>query len=219
MAALNIISAGAAKSLVSAVADKATVTGQVCVRTKFGAVGAMLQEVESGSSCDIIILTDTLLKRLILQGRVRPDSMVHIGHVKTGIAVCCNGSAPDAQDALDLRTHLITAEQVLCPDPAVASAGRMLVRALDQLGAAEQLRDKLVYFNDGLGVIEALLKSENKNTIGVIQVSEIVSCQELSLIGVLPEDSKEKIIYSIAISNNSENTAEAEQFVQALLAE
>ena len=217
MAALNIISAGAAKSIVNAVAGSEAVRERVQVHARFGAVGAMLKEVESGCACDVVILTDTLLNRLIDQGEVRLDSMIDIGHVRTGIAVHCDRGPQDAMAQADLRTCLLSADRILCPDPAVASAGRMLMRAIEAVDILDQVQGKLVFFSDGLGVVDGLSRCADQNTVGVIQVSEIVACQHLSLMGVLPEDPDEKIVYSIAISNGTENRVEAERFVQALL--
>ena len=61
---LPILSAGAAKGLVTALADAFLADTGAAVKGAFGAVGAMKERIKSGEPCDVVILTAAMIAGL-----------------------------------------------------------------------------------------------------------------------------------------------------------
>ncbi|MGO3124116.1 MAG: molybdate ABC transporter substrate-binding protein [Advenella sp.] len=216
MTTLNIISAGAAKAIVTAVAEQTITDKLTFVNTKFGAVGALLKDVEAGNAFDVIILTNIMIDQLVRNGYLDPDSKVDIGSVSTGVAVHHESDYKNNYETLDVRSILLDADRLVCPDPSVASAGRVLLQALSKLELFEEVKNKLEFFENGAKTIEELTIRTDQKTIGIVQVSEIVANRNLVLLHSLPERLQEKIIYSVAISNKATDNQYSRIFVNKL---
>ena len=146
MATLNIVSAGAAQFAVTQIADKFQRESGQLINATFGAVGAMKNRVLAGASADIVVLTSALIDELIRQGFVVPGSRIDLGKVATGVAVRAGTPLPDVRDTRVLRGNLLAATKIVCPDPAFATAGKVVLNALDRLGIAAEVRPRLQYF-------------------------------------------------------------------------
>src|SRR5262245_7201105 len=85
--ALNILSAGAAQSVVEETTVRVTVDEGCKVHAAFGAVGAMKARLLAGEPADVIILTAALIEELAASGHVVPASQCDLGTVGTGVAV------------------------------------------------------------------------------------------------------------------------------------
>ena len=96
---LNILSGGAAQSVVTALAgDFRAATGYELACT-FSAVGAMKAKLLSGAPADLVILTQALVAELAAGGQVLPDSRADLGRVRTGVAVRAGDPLPDIASA------------------------------------------------------------------------------------------------------------------------
>src|SRR6266576_1179518 len=97
---LRLLSAGAAKGIVEALAPAwRDETGAEIIAT-FGAVGAIKEALDAGARCDVLV-----------------DTVGPIGAVRTGIAVRDGDTLPDISDAARLRAALVTANALYFPDP------------------------------------------------------------------------------------------------------
>ena len=106
---IDVLSAGAAQGVVSALATVfERETGCAIVAT-FGAVGAMRQKLFDGAPCDLIILSATLVAGLFADGQVLPRSVQALGRVRTGAAVRTGESLPDVSNTPALKTCLLQA--------------------------------------------------------------------------------------------------------------
>jgi molybdate transport system substrate-binding protein len=68
--ALHVLSAGAAKGLVQELQPEFERDFAVTLQATFGAVGAMLERLNAGAACDLIILTRAMLDALARDGRI-----------------------------------------------------------------------------------------------------------------------------------------------------
>ena len=94
---LHVLSAGAAKGLVEALAPVLNKTIGATLRCEFGAVGAIQDRWLAGAPCDVIILTNAMLVALARDGRVVPETIAPLGRVRTGIAVRVGDALPDCR--------------------------------------------------------------------------------------------------------------------------
>src|SRR3954469_24641378 len=151
------------------------------VAAHFGAVGAMKARVVAGEPADVIILTAALIDELIQQGLVVAGSRVDLGKVGTGVAVRAGTPLPDVANVQVLRGNLLAATRVLFPDPAVATAGKVVMSALEKMGIAAELKTRLQFFPNGYAAMNDLAHSSGLNEIGITQVTEIVANKGVTL--------------------------------------
>ena len=218
MAAIHILSAGAAQSVVEKTMAPFTRETGCEVKAAFGAVGAMKARVIAGEPVDVIILSAALLEELIASGHVAPGSRRDLGTVGTGVAVRAGTAAPDVSSSQALREALLAAQQIVFPDPAIATAGKIVVRALERLGIASEAQPRTRTFPNGYAAMSWLAQSSGSGEIGVTQTTEILANQGVTYAGPLPAELQMKTIYSAGIAASALNVAAARQFIARLTA-
>lgn len=212
---LNILSAGAAQSVVQQVIADFQRERGCKVAAGFGAVGAMKARATSGAPVDVIVLTDTLIDELIATGRVLPGRS-DLGKVCTGVAVCEGAAAPDTATPENLRAALLGASVIVFPDPAIATAGRIVMSCLEKLGIAAALRERLKLFPNGNAAMRWLAASGDTRALGITQHSEILPVAGVRYVGPLPEVFQARATYAAGCIAGSAQTAEAADFVARL---
>ncbi len=220
MILLNILSAGAAQAVVrQVIADFMRDTGNQ-VAAEFGAVGAMKAKALSGNGgvgVDVIVLTQTMIDELIASGFVAPERF-DLGKVGTGVAVRAGVALPDVSTADSLRAALRAASAIAFPDPAVATAGKIVMACLEQLGVAAEVKDRLKFFPNGNAAMNWMAAQGDARTIGITQNTEILPIKGVTYIAPLPDAYQAKAIYSAGCVAGSAHSAAARDFILRLTA-
>jgi molybdate transport system substrate-binding protein len=216
MPPLNILSAGAAQAVVQGViAEFERDTGHA-VHAEFGAVGTMKARLLSGRPVDVIVLTAPLIEELIASGHLVKDSRADLGRVSTGVAVRAGTPLPNVSDRAALRGNLLAATAVAFPDPAVATAGKIVIRMLEQLGIAAELAARTRYFPNGNAAMNWLAASSGLNELGITQITEIVPIRGVALVGALPEEFQARATYSVGLATRAPSAGPARDFIARL---
>ena len=216
MATLNIFCAGAAQAVVTEIAGKFQRDSANFVAANFGAVGAMKARVVAGEPADVIVLTAALIDELIQQGLVVAGSRVDLGKVGTGVAVRAGTPLPDVSDTRVLRGNLLAATRILFPDPAVATAGKVVMSALDKMGITAQVKDRLRFFPNGYAAMGDLAQSDGLLEMGITQITEIVANKGVTLVGPLPADVQNIAVYSVGLATRSAHPERAKELIRRL---
>ena len=216
MDSLHIFCAGAAKTVVMCIAGEFQRERAVLVSAHFGAVGAMSARVASAEPVDIIILTAGLIDVLIEQRLIVAGSRADLGGVGTGIAVRSGAALPDVSSTHALRCSLLAATKIICPDPAVATAGKVLLDILGQLGIADRMMPKLEYAVSGHAAMARIAEGTGMLEIGVMQISEIIGGTGIVLAGPLPPEQQRMSIYSAGLAVRSALPDQATAFIRQL---
>src|SRR4051812_31292295 len=114
---LHLLSAGASKGIVEALAPAFQAEADAQINATFGAVGAIKEALDAGTRCDVVIVTQKMIHALADDGRLLVDSIATVGAVRTGIAIRDGDARPDIGDAAALRGALIAAGSIYFPDP------------------------------------------------------------------------------------------------------
>ena len=214
---LNILSGGAAQSVVTALAgDFRAATGYELACT-FSAVGAMKAKLLSGAPADLVILTRALIAELAAGGQLLPGSCADLGRVRTGIAVRAGDALPDIASADALRRALLAADGIYFPDPQTATAGIHFARVLDTLGIHGQVEARLKPYPNGNSAMRELAQTRSGRQIGCTQITEINSTPGVVLAGPLPREFELATVYSAGVCARAASPEAARRFV-ALLA-
>jgi len=196
---LRVLSAGAARGLVTAVAPRFLADTGVALHTTFGAVGAIREKPSNGEPCDVLILTAAMLDELAARGRVVAATRTALGQVRTGIGVRAGDALPDIKDRAALERSLRAATDIFLPDPQRATAGIHFKRVLEQLGIFADVAPRLRPHPNGATAMRAMAQSSGTAPIGCTQITEIKYADGVTLVGPLSQEFELATVYSVAV--------------------
>ena len=214
MATLRILSAGAAQAVTERIIEAFRRDTGNDVAAEFSAVGAMKARVTAGESVDIIILTQAMIDELIAGGLVAQGSRFDLGRVGTGVAVRAGTPAPDVSNAEALRKTILASARLVCPDPAVATAGKVVMGLMDKLGIAQDVNGRITFFPNGYATMSWLAASD----LGITQVTEILPNKGVTYAGPLPDAFQMKAVYSAGIARKAAEPQLAKRFIDRFAA-
>jgi molybdate transport system substrate-binding protein len=210
---LSFMSAGAAHALVQANARAAGIE----VAGTFGAVGAMLERLDAGDPCDVVILTRAQVDALAKSERVVASTVAPLGRVATSIAVLESDPPPDVASEEALRSALLAADAIYFPDPSRATAGIHFAKVIATLGIAERVAGRVRNFPNGATSMREMAGAGG-HPIGCTQATEILATPGIRLVGPLPRGLDLETTYAAAVDARSAQRQEAAAFVARLTA-
>jgi molybdate transport system substrate-binding protein len=213
---VRVLSAGAAKGLVTdlqaafAAATGATVDGV------FSAVGAIREKFVAGEPCDSLILTAKQLAELSAQGLLLTGTVAPIGTVRTAVAVPAGHPAPDIKTSAAFAVAMRAASAIYMPDPYNSTAGIHVLRVLKTLGLEEEVSGKVRAFPNGETAMRTLAEEAKAGSIGCTQATEIKYTSGLTPVGPLPAEHDLSTLYSAAVSARAIDPSLARTLVSML---
>jgi len=212
---IRILSAGAAQAVVEPVMADFRRDGEE-FSAEFSAVGAMKARLLEGAPADLIILSSAMIDELIGAGQVVAGSRADLGRVGTGVAVRAGSQLPDVGTVQVLRGNLLAATRIVCPDPAAATAGKIVMAALERMGIAGQVGPKLQFFPNGYAAMRWLAASQGALEVGITQNTEIKANKGVTYVGPLPDELQMKTTYSAGLCTRAQNVEAARAFLMRL---
>ena len=212
MATLRILSAGAAQAVTEKIIEAFTRDTRHDVTADFGAVGAMKAKMIGGAPVDVIILTQPMVDELIGEGRVRAGSRLDLGRVGTGVAVRAGTELPDVTSVDALRERIRAASTIAFPDPAVATAGKVVMSLFEKLGVVEEVRPRMSLFPNGYAAMKWLAATTGGDELGITQVTEILPNKGVAYAGPLPDRFQMKAVYSVGVVAQAAEPSIAKEF-------
>lgn len=197
---LHLLCAGAAKGLVLGVQDGFERVAGVRVDARFGAVGAMRDELRAGAPCDVFVATEAMVAALEASGELRAGSGAAIGRVQTAIAVKAGAPIAVIDSADTLHASLLAADALYFPDATRSTAGAHVVAMLDRLGVRDRLAPRLRMYANGATAMRALAGEGGPRALGCTQSTEIRYTPGIVLVGALPAPFALATVYSAAIA-------------------
>lgn len=216
MATVRVLSAGAAKGLVGAVAEPLRQQSGHVLQASFGAVGAMRERLDAGEPCDLVILSRAMIDALARDGRVDASSVADLGRVRTGVAVPHGAPSPAVADEAQLRSALQAASAIYIPDPVRSTAGIHCMKVLAALGLVDEVAPRLKAFANGAAAMAEMARGADPSAIGVTQVTEILYTPGVVLVAALPAAFELATVYSAAVVAQTAERAAAMALLQQL---
>jgi molybdate transport system substrate-binding protein len=211
---LKVLSAGALKPLVLAMAPAfERETGHRLV-VDGDTAGALARRVQAGEAFDVLIVTRAGIDQLAQAGKVAADSAVSLARIGIGVAVKRGAPMPDVSTLAGFKKALLDARAVAYIDPAAGgSSGIYLAGLFGKLGIADEMARKAVLVPGGL-VAQRLVSGDVD--LALQQMSELLVVPGAVVAGPIPAEVQNDTVYAGGVSATSRDAAAAKAFLAAM---
>jgi len=181
------------------------------VTISFYPAATLVIKVKEGVPADLVMTTPDNIETLTKDGKLVAGSRVDFAHSSVGVAVRAGAPKPDISTPDGLKNALLAAKSV---GVSKGPSGVYLMKLMDQLGIADQIKAKTV--SPDLGVRVGTLVAKGEAEIGVQQVNELLPIAGIDFVGKLPKELRTVIVYGAARGTNAKEWSAAEALVKYL---
>ena len=215
MAEIKVMSAGAVKSVVSALSAEFERDSGTKLNLNFGTAGSLRERIKDGETADLVVLSESAIAELAKLGLVVADSIVDVGRTVTGVVIREGGPVPDISTPEAFKQTFLSARSVAYTDPtAGGSGGIMFAALLEKLGIADAINKKAVLGKSGHDVTTSI--AEGRAEIGTTFISEVLPVKGARVVGPLPGDLHIANTYTAAIHAQATARSGAEALLRKL---
>ena len=175
----------------------------------YGAGPELAKKISSGERADIFVGPEEFSGPLIEEGRLAGSSRTAFAHSSAALAVKSGTPKPDITSAQKLKEALLAAKAVCYSRGA---SGIHFVQACERLGIADVVAAKLVKPRPGEMVGPVLVRGEAD--IGVQQPAELLPVAGIDILGPLPAELRQTIVYGATAFTGSTNPKGNQAFVE-----
>ncbi|MGA8611213.1 MAG: substrate-binding domain-containing protein [Xanthobacteraceae bacterium] len=203
---LKILSGGAMRALlVEAVPLFESATG-IKADVRFALTSVLKKEIEDGAIFDVALLPRPELDALVQQRSVGAGTQTDITRSAVGLAVRAGEPKPDIGTVAAFKRTLLAAQTVGYSD---GPSGAYVAELLQRLGVAQEMKAKVRLTSRPV----AELVAEGQAEIGLQQIVAILPVKGADLVGPLPAELQNIIVYAAGLSARNANGQAARQFI------
>ncbi|HYV71969.1 MAG TPA: substrate-binding domain-containing protein [Pseudolabrys sp.] len=215
MAEIKVMSAGAVKSVVSALGAEFERDTGTKLNLNFGTAGSLRERIKDGETADLVVLSESAIAELAKLGLAVVDSVVDVGRTVTGVVIREGGPVPDISTPEAFKRAFLSARSVAYTDPKAGGSGGIKFAALlDKLGIADAINKKAVLGKSGHDVTTSI--AEGRAEIGTTFISEVLPVKGARVVGPLPGDLHIANTYTAAIHPQAAARPAAEALLRKL---
>ena len=215
MTETKVMSAGAVKSMVAALAAEFERETGNKLNLNFGTAGSLRERIKNGEVADLVILSESAIAELAKLGLVVPGSSTDLGRTVTGVVVREGAPIPDISTPEAFKQALLKARSVAYTDPKAGGSGGVMFSALLQkLGIADEINKKAVLGKGGHDVAVSI--AEGRAELGATFISEVLPVKGAKVVGPLPGELHSANTYTAAIHTRADAHRRATDFLRKL---
>jgi molybdate transport system substrate-binding protein len=178
------------------------------VDVTYGAGPELAKQISGGARADVFVGPEEFSGPLIEEGRLVGSSRTAFAHSSAVVAVKAGTPEPDISTPQKLKEALLAAKAICYSRGA---SGIHFVQACEQLGIADAVAAKLVKPRPGEMVGPVLVRGEAD--IGVQQPAELLPVPGVAIIGPLPPELRQTIVYGATVFTGSTQREANQSFV------
>ena len=178
------------------------------VDVTYGSGPELAKKISGGLQADIFVGPEEFSGPLIEEGRLIGSSRTAFAHSGAALAVKKGTPRPDISSSQKLKEALLAAKAVCYSRGA---SGIHFVQACEKLGIADAVAAKLVKPRPGEMVGPVLVRGEAD--IGVQQPAELLPVAGIEIIGPLPPELRQTIVYGASVFTGSKQREGNQAFV------
>jgi molybdate transport system substrate-binding protein len=203
---IKILSGGAMRSLMTEIVPLFERANGSRVEIEFRLTSVLKSEIEDGAAFDIALLPRPELDELVRAGKIAEGATADVTRSAVGLAVRTGAPKPDIGSAAALKNALLAAKSISYSD---GPSGAYIAGLLQQLGIADDMKPKTKLTSRPVAELVASGGAE----IGLQQIVAILPVKGADLVGPLPAELQNVIIYAAGIAARANEPAAARAFV------
>ena len=180
------------------------------VLVKYGTSTDLIKRFAAGETFDVALVSSLLIDSLLKKGKVAAGTRVDIASVAVGVAIKRGAPKPDISTADAFRRALLNASSV--SHASDGPSGVYLVTLLKQLDIAAEMQPKLRPVPGGALVTGPVSKGEVE--VGVITIPFIVLDPGVDLVGPLPHELQQYVVYAAGLSATAKDSNAATTLIK-----
>jgi molybdate transport system substrate-binding protein len=206
---IKILSGGAMQGLLAEAVPLFEHNGGCKVAIEIGLTSALTKSIAGGASFDIALLPRADIDALAREGRVVTGSATDIARSAIGVAVRAGAAKPDITSVDAFKRAVLQVGSVTYSD---GPSGLYIASLMERLDLAEAIEPKLKLTTGP--VAELLARGEAE--LGLQQIVAILPVKGAELVGPLPGELQNIIVYAAGISAQSANAEVVRGFIAFL---
>jgi molybdate transport system substrate-binding protein len=206
---IKILSGGAMRGLMDEVAPLFERANGAEVAVEFGLTSVLNKAISDGASFDIALLPRPELDALEQRGKIAAGTARDVTRSAIGVAVRAAAPKPDIATVAAFKRALLEARSITYSD---GPSGAYIAGLLERLGIAAQMKPKTKLTTGP--VAELLAKGEAE--IGLQQIVAILPVKGAELVGPLPSELQNIIVYAAGLAPWARDDAAARAFMAFL---
>jgi molybdate transport system substrate-binding protein len=203
---LKILSGGAMQGLMGEAVPLFERDSGCKVTVEIGLTSALRKAIADGAVFDIALLPRADVDALARDGRVTAGSVTDIARSAIGVAVRAGAPKPDIATVDAFKHAVLRAGSVTYSD---GPSGLYIAGLMERLGLAEAIKSKTKLTT---GPVAELL-AQGEAELGLQQIVAILPVKGADLVGPLPAELQNIIVYAAGLSARSANGQAASQFI------
>jgi molybdate transport system substrate-binding protein len=206
---IKLLSGGAMKLFMEAVTPRFERASGRTVTLQFAPTLNQKKLIEDGETFDLALLPREVIDDLARSGKIAGGA-TDVTRSAVGVTIRAGALKPDIATAEAFRRTLMAARTISYSD---GPSGVYIASLLQRLGLAEQMKAK-IRLASGRPVADLVAKGEAE--IGMQQITEILPVKGAELLGPLPDELQNIIVYAAGIGIASKQPDGARAFVSFL---
>lgn len=212
-AEITVFCPGAVRSVVGELAQGFQRETGHTVKFVFGTAGALQKRAAAGEAGDVVIVTAAGFEALAKGGKVIAGSRRDVGKVGVAVAVRAGAPVPDISTPDRFKEAMLAAKSVMYADPALGGqSGIHTARVFERLGIADAMKPKTRLRPGAPQGLPEVAKGDIE--IGIGQMSEIVAAKGVTVVGPLPAELQNTLVFSAGVMVTSAEPAAARAFAE-----
>jgi molybdate transport system substrate-binding protein len=213
-AELKLISAAATRTLMLELGPKFERASGHKLTITFTTAGEAVKRVQGGEVFDVALMPRPAINNFLKSGKAASQDVTDIARSGIGIAVRKGTARLDISSADGLKRTLLAARSISYANPeGGGAAGIHFAKVLERLGIADEMQSKTVFSKaDETGVLIA----NGAADIGVNQIQTFISVEGIEVVGPLPGDLQDNVVFSAAIMVGASNAEASRALVDFL---
>ena len=177
----------------------------------WGASNLLTKQVESGEAFDVVIVTPSLIKGLVQQGKVVDGSAVNLARVGLGVAVKQGAPKPDISTVEAFKSTMLNAKAIAYTT--AGQSGLHFNSVTEKLGIADQVKAKGKTIPGGAAA-EFIVKGEADTAVQLIP--ELASVPGVEVVGPFPAELQNYIVLTGGVGTNAKDKVAAQALIKYL---
>jgi len=206
---IKILSGGAMRSLMIDVVPLFERARGVEVEIEFRLTSVLTKMIEADAPFDIVLMPRPELDALAQAGKIAAASITDATRSAVGLAIRAGAPKPDIGTVAAFKRTLLAAQSIAYSD---GPSGAYIADLLQRLGIATEMEPKTRLTSGPVAELVAAGEVE----IGMQQIVAILPVKGAELVGPLPSELQNVIIYAAGLAAGGCNTAVAGAFVAFL---